>query len=89
MASSLLNAVNLTELITNSQKQYESLAIELATNPKKYKTIKSKLLNNLDNAPLFNSSLFTKNLESAYEVMFEKFHQGIEPDHIYLDNEPN
>ena len=52
-------------------------------------SIKSKLLNNLDNAPLFNSPLFTKNLESAYEVMFEKFHQGIEPDHIYLDNEPN
>jgi predicted O-linked N-acetylglucosamine transferase (SPINDLY family) len=61
----------------------------LATNPKKYKIIKSKLLNNLDNAPLFNSSLFTKNLESAYEVMFEKFHQGDEPDHIYLDDEPN
>ena len=89
VAASLLNAVNLPELITNSQKQYESLAIELATNPKKYKIIKSKLLNNLDNAPLFNSPLFTKNLESAYEVMFEKFHQGIEPDHIYLDNEPN
>jgi predicted O-linked N-acetylglucosamine transferase (SPINDLY family) len=89
VAASLLNAVNLPELITNSQKQYESLAIELATNPKKYKIIKSKLLNNLDNAPLFNSSLFTKNLETAYEVMFEKFHQGIEPDHIYLDDESN
>ena len=59
VAASLLNAVNLPELITNSQKQYESLAIELATNPKKYKIIKSKLLNNLDNAPLYNSSLFT------------------------------
>ena len=75
------------ELITNSQKHYESLAVELATNPKKYKNIKSKLLNNLTNAPLFNSPLFTKNLESAYEVMFEKYHQGKEPDYIYLDGE--
>ena len=89
VAASLLNAVNLPELITNSQKHYESLAVELAKNPKKYKNIKSKLLNNLPNAPLFNSTLFTRNLESAYEVMFEKYHQGVEPDHIYVVDNPN
>ena len=33
VAASLLNAVNLPELITTNQEQYESLAIELATKP--------------------------------------------------------
>ena len=32
IAASLLNAVNIPELITNSQSKYEAKAIELATN---------------------------------------------------------
>ena len=84
VAASLLNAVNLPDLITNSQEDYENLAIELAKNPEKYKKIKNKLLNNLPNSPLFNTSLFAKNLELAYEIIFKKYQHGLEPDHIYL-----
>jgi len=86
MGSSILNAVNLPELITSSQKDYEALAIELATNPKKFKAIKDKLAKNLPSAPLFDTPLFTKHLESAYKTMYDRHHKGLEPDHIYVEH---
>jgi predicted O-linked N-acetylglucosamine transferase (SPINDLY family) len=86
MASSILNSVNLPELITHSQKDYESLAIELANCPDKIKKIKDKLLANLNTAPLYNSELFTKNLESAYQMMYERHRQGLKPEHIIIEH---
>ena len=84
MGASIVNAVNLPELITHSQEEYESLAIELASNPDKLKAIKEKLASNLATAPLYNTKLFAKNIESAYTQMYERHHQGLEPDHIYI-----
>ena len=85
VAGSLLNALNLPELITHTPEEYESLAIELATNPDKLKTIKDKLAKNISTAPLYDTKLFTKNLESAYTQMYERYHQGLKPDHIYVE----
>jgi predicted O-linked N-acetylglucosamine transferase (SPINDLY family) len=85
VAASILNSVNLPELITDTQEEYESLAIELATNPIKFKNIKDKLNNNLSTAPLFDTPQFTRNLESAYKTMYEKHHSGMKPEHIYVD----
>jgi len=86
MAASILNSVNLTELITDTQEDYESLAIELATNNKKYIKLKSKLNKNLNSAKLFNTFEFAKNIETAYKTMYEKHHNQIDKDHIYINN---
>ena len=86
VAASLLNAVNLPELITSTQEQYESLAIELATNPEKLKIIKDKLVDNLPTAPLYDTPLFTRHLESAYLTMYDRYQQGLDPDHIYVEH---
>nr|AAR38498.1 TPR repeat protein [uncultured marine bacterium 583] len=86
VAASLLNAVNLPELITTTQEQYESFAIELATKPEKLKIIKDKLVDNLPTAPLHDTLLFTRHLESAYLTMYEKYQQGLDPDHIYVEH---
>ena len=85
MGASIVNAVNLPELITSSSEEYEALAIELATNPNKYKAIKEKLQSNLSTAPLFDTKLFTSNIESAYTQMYDRHHKGLEPDHIFVD----
>mgnify|MGYP000430365441 CR=1 FL=1 len=84
MGASILSALNLPELITNSPEEYELLAIELASNPEKLKSIKEKLASNLSTAPLYNTKLFTKNLEAAFTEVHERYHQGLESDHIYL-----
>ena len=86
VSASLLNAVGLPELITTSQKEYEALAIELATNPKKLKAIKDKLAKNLPSAPLYDTPAFTKHLESAYKTMYDRYHEGLKPEHIYVES---
>ena len=84
VAASLLNAVGLPELITNTQEEYEALAIQLARNPKKFADIKLRLDNNRLTAPLFDTPLFTKNLESAYIKMYERYQADLQLDHISI-----
>jgi len=72
VASSILTAAGLPELITHSQKEYESLAIELATNPKKLAAIHESLILNRESYPLFNTKLFVKNLEELYKKLWQR-----------------
>ena len=85
MATSLLNALNLSEMFTPTQEQYESLAIGLAMHPEKLKIIKDKLANNLLTAQLYDTPLFTKNLEAAYSSMYDRWQNGLDPEHINVD----
>jgi protein O-GlcNAc transferase len=84
VAASLLSATDLPELITSTQEEYEALAVELALNPKKLADIKLRLVNNRLTTPLFDTPLFTKNIEAAYIKMMERYHAGLEPDHIAI-----
>jgi predicted O-linked N-acetylglucosamine transferase (SPINDLY family) len=84
VAASLLNAIGLPELITSTQEEYEVLAIELATNPHKLADIKLKLAKNRLTTPLFDTPLFTKNLEVAYSKMYERYQDDLQPDHITI-----
>jgi predicted O-linked N-acetylglucosamine transferase (SPINDLY family) len=84
VAASLLNAVNMPELITNTQQQYESMAIELASNSEKLDKIKRKLNENLPSSALFDCRTFTKNLELAYGEMYQKSQSGLKPNNIVV-----
>jgi predicted O-linked N-acetylglucosamine transferase (SPINDLY family) len=84
VAASLLNAIDLPELITNTQEAYEVLAIELATNPQKLAAIKLKLANNRLTTPLFDTPLFTKHIEAAYIKMYERYQADLMPDRLTL-----
>ena len=84
VAASLLNAIGLQELIANTQEEYEALAIELAMNPKKLSDIQLKLANNRLTTPLFDSPLFTRNLEDAYIKMYERYHADLDLEHINI-----
>ena len=86
VAASLLTAVNLPEMITATQEEYEALAIQLATHPEKLKVIKDKLANNLPTAPLYDTSLYTRNLEAAYQIMYKRYQDGLDPNDIEIDS---
>jgi predicted O-linked N-acetylglucosamine transferase (SPINDLY family) len=86
VSASLLSAVKLPEMITSTQNEYESLAIELATNPKKLKIIKDKLKNNLNTAPLFNTSLYAQHLEAAYLKMYERYQNNLDIEDIKIEH---
>ena len=71
VAASLLNAIELPELVTTNIKDYEDLAIELAQNSAKLKQIREKLARNRLTTALFNTDLFTNNIEALFSLMVE------------------
>ena len=86
VAASLLNAIDLPELITATKEEFELLAIDLANNHDKLLKIKNRLLSNLSVSPLFNSKLFTQHLETAYKTIYKRYLDDLPPDHIYISN---
>jgi protein O-GlcNAc transferase len=86
VAGSLLNAINLPELITETPEEYERLAIDLAMHTERLATIKQKLVENRLSTPLFDTKLFTRHIEAAYIAMYERYQAGLAPDHIVVPN---
>jgi predicted O-linked N-acetylglucosamine transferase (SPINDLY family) len=84
VAASLLNAIDLPELITSTPEVYQVLAVQLASNPERLKSIRQKLQRNRLATPLFDSRLFTKHIEEAYTQMYERYHAGLPPEHIHI-----
>ena len=84
VAASLLKAIELPELITSTAEQYEDMAVQLAENPQLLRDIKQKLAQNRLKTALFDTRLFTKHLEAAYEGIQERYHAGLSPDHIFV-----
>jgi len=76
MASSLLVALGIRELITHSLAQYEALAIELGQSPQKMRRIREQLRIQKENSSLFNTQKFTANLERVFEEMVRRTRLG-------------
>jgi predicted O-linked N-acetylglucosamine transferase (SPINDLY family) len=85
VASSLLKNLKLPELITSNITDYENFAIYLANNPKSLKEIKEKLLFSIKDSNTFNTKIYTKNLEKAYQLVYERYHQNLKPENIYIN----
>lgn len=74
VAASLLTTLELTELITSSQKEYESTAIKLATNPNILNLIKEKLKLNSKKSSLYDSKSYTKKYEHLLAKALNDFY---------------
>jgi predicted O-linked N-acetylglucosamine transferase (SPINDLY family) len=82
VASSLLHAVGLAELVTSSPAQYEELAFTLATQPQRLADLRERLGHARITAPLFNTCLTTRHVESAYTLIHEHCLAGLSPESI-------
>ncbi len=69
VASSLLNTINVPELITTKIDDYENLAIKLGNDKSKLDEIKNKIKTNSKKSSLYDSKKFTKNLENIYNKL--------------------
>ena len=67
VASSLLKNVGLEELIVNNIHDYARVAIKIANDKKKLRTLKNHLSKSDNTKKLFNNEKFTKDLEKIYE----------------------
>ncbi|MGB7762189.1 MAG: tetratricopeptide repeat protein [Bryobacteraceae bacterium] len=79
VAGSLLQAVGLAELVTQSLAEYESLALDLALHPLRLRAIREKLQANRLTTALFDSRRFARHLESAFETMWRMHLAGESP----------
>ena len=84
VAASLLHAMGLSELVMHSQQEYEATAIALALNRTKLDAVRRKLTANRATSPLFNTGLFVRHIESAYESMQSRYLAGKASDHIWV-----
>ncbi|HMK86462.1 MAG TPA: hypothetical protein VK437_10940, partial [Steroidobacteraceae bacterium] len=78
VAASALAAAGLPELITQSLDEYERCVLELASDPHKLATLRSRLTQR-ERPPLFDSVRHTAQLEAAYLRMHERACRGEPP----------
>lgn len=71
VGASLLAAMNMEQLITDSAAAYEALAIDIATTPGRADQLKQQVWRNRDAAALFDSERFCRNLEDLYRRMWD------------------
>jgi len=79
VAGSLLHAVGLPELVTESHEAYEALALKLATDPQQLNSLRERLARNRGIAPLFDTDRFRGHIEAAYTRMWEIWERGEAP----------
>lgn len=85
VAASLLNAIEMPELITTTLTQYETLAVHLAVNPLDLAEIRQKLARNRLKTPLFDTKAFTLHLEAAYTKILERYWANLPLEDIYVE----
>lgn len=86
VSASLVTAVGLPELIVRSPLEYRALAMRLANDRAALASVRSRLADNRLTTPLFDSRLFVRHLEAAYEAMWRRAVAGFPPDHIDVPN---
>ncbi len=84
VAASLLGAIEIPELIMRSEAEYEQAAVMLARDPQRLASIRQKLVEKRRSTALFDTGLFTRHIEKAYETMVARLRAGLPPDHIAI-----
>ncbi|MFN0039121.1 MAG: tetratricopeptide repeat protein [Burkholderiales bacterium] len=79
VASSLLTAAGMPELICRDFETYEAMALKLANTPGEIERAKQKLVANRSTFPFFDTESFVEALEQAYAEMWRRFEAGLSP----------
>ena len=77
VAGSLCRSAGLAETVVETRADYRNLAIELGHNDRKRVALRRQLLDARANAPLFQTAVFCRQLESAYVEMVRRWHHGL------------
>lgn len=89
VGASLLSAIDLRELITDSQEEYENKAIYFGNSRSELDLVREKLNARRLKSALFNTPLITRNIENLFTQMYERSQNGLPPDHLILEIDPN
>lgn len=79
VGQSVLNAIEMPELVTHTLSEYEQLAFDLATDRNALSALREKLRHKIQTSPLFDADRFAYHLEWAYEEMWQRHISGKGP----------
>jgi predicted O-linked N-acetylglucosamine transferase (SPINDLY family) len=79
VGASVLHALDLAELVTESLGDYEKTAVRLGRDPGALSRARAKLAENRNTQPAFDTARFTRNLEAAFEEMASRTARGLAP----------
>ena len=90
VASSLLHAAGVPELVTHNHADYEALALHLARDADSLKDLRHRLKETRNACDLFNTEKTTRNIEAAYRAMHARRQSGLAAEHIFVaaDGQP-
>jgi len=84
VAASLLSAVGMPELIAATPRDFEDLAVALAGDCARLAVLTQRLTERRRTAPLFDTGLYARRLESAYQLMCARQRAGVPPEHLFV-----
>ncbi|KAI6647235.1 hypothetical protein LOD99_12232 [Oopsacas minuta] len=82
VASSQLTTLGFPELIASTRDEYIDIAVRYAADPVMLKQLKTRIKAARMTSPLFDTQLYTKNLENLYMKMWKRYENGETADHI-------
>lgn len=69
VATSILNTIGMPHLSKATLQEYEDFAVEMALNPDRLSALKAELNEKIATAPIYDTVLTTRRIESAYDKM--------------------
>ena len=85
VCASILNSMNLNELVSNNFDEYEEKISKLILELDYMNNIKKKIEVSKIESSFFNMKLYTSNIEKAYNICISRHHKKLSPDNIYID----
>ena len=80
VGASLLRSMGLPDMIVDNAEDYEQKAVLLATEGNALAALRQRLAENRSRFPLFDTEYFVRNLEQAYEVIWRRHLEGLQPE---------
>jgi predicted O-linked N-acetylglucosamine transferase (SPINDLY family) len=79
VAASLLSGMDMNECITDNPLDYEAKINQLLDSPEELRALREKTALARQSSPVFDTTATARQLESAYQVMYERLMNGLEP----------
>jgi len=85
VATSLLSALGVDELIARTIPEYQQIAMRLAREPPLLAAVKEKIRVLRQTSPLFDTKRFTSHVEAAYSTIWERYQRGENPGNLSVE----
>jgi protein O-GlcNAc transferase len=82
VSESLLNAMELPELVGSNPEDMVRIASRIGTDARYRTALRDKVAAKRLSAPLFDTARFTRNFEAGIQLMVDRHRAGLTPDHI-------